>query len=270
MFHRANVLKLAPLATILACASAQAQEAFTLQKDRLVPGGTVAIQLGFVNEEIAAVSFQVPLSEFPLQVNAVQIFWRSGAGLSTNAVQDSILVYRGTPGLPGFSLVYESDPPQLTDGFLNQFDLPDQPVITANGTADPQTITVGLKFSDAAAGRQSEASIVSDRGGCLGNTSFVYDAIFGQWRSFCFYGGQGVFVIRAIVEKHINSCPSDLTGDGFVDDSDFVIFAQQYATFDCADPSMPAGCAADLNGDQFVDDTDFVVFAQEYAGFLCP
>ena len=269
MLHRALNLMLLPLALATA-APAFAQQAFTLQKDRLTPGGTVAIQLGFINEEIAAVSFQVPLSQFPLQVNAVQIFWRSGAGQSTNAVQDSILLYRGTPGLPGFSLVYESDPPQLTDGFLNQFDLPDQPVISAIGTADPQTITVGLKFSDAAAGRQSEASIVSDRLGCVGNTSFIYDALFNQWRSFCFYGGQGVFVIRAVVEKQVLPCPSDLTGDRFVDDADFVLFAQQYAIFDCNDPAMPGTCSADLNSDQFVDDTDFVTFAADYASFDCP
>lgn len=65
-------------------------------------------------------------------------------------------------------------------------------------------------------------------------------------------------------------CPADLNGDGFVEDSDFVIFAEAYNILDCADPAMPAGCAADLNADGFVDDSDFVVFASAYNELLCP
>ena len=39
---------------------------------------------------------------------------------------------------------------------------------------------------------------------------------------------------------------------------------------DCADPAMPPGCPADLNGDGFVDDSDFVLFAGAYNNLLCP
>ena len=65
------------------------------------------------------------------------------------------------------------------------------------------------------------------------------------------------------------SCPADLNADGVVDDIDFVLFAQQYNLFDCADPAMPAGCPADLNRDSQVDDIDFVLFAQAYDAFVC-
>jgi len=65
-------------------------------------------------------------------------------------------------------------------------------------------------------------------------------------------------------------CPADLNGDGLVEDSDFVIFANSYDILDCSDPSMPAGCAADLNFDGFVDDADFVIFAAAYDQLLCP
>lgn len=61
-------------------------------------------------------------------------------------------------------------------------------------------------------------------------------------------------------------CPADLTGDGFVDDTDFVIFAQAYDQFTVP----PADAAADLNSDGFVDDADFVIFAQAYDQFACP
>lgn len=66
------------------------------------------------------------------------------------------------------------------------------------------------------------------------------------------------------------SCPADLTGDGVVDDSDFVQFADAYNILDCADPAMAAGCPADLNSDAFVDDADFVLFANAYNELLCP
>jgi hypothetical protein len=61
-------------------------------------------------------------------------------------------------------------------------------------------------------------------------------------------------------------CPADFTGDGFVDDADFVVFAAAYELFTVP----PAAGVADLTGDGFVDDADFVVFAAAYAVFACP
>ncbi len=65
-------------------------------------------------------------------------------------------------------------------------------------------------------------------------------------------------------------CPGDLSGDGYVDDTDFVAFAAAYSIFDCADPAMPPGCPSDVNNDGFVDDADFVIFAQAYENLVCP
>jgi hypothetical protein len=66
------------------------------------------------------------------------------------------------------------------------------------------------------------------------------------------------------------ACPGDFNNDNFVDDADFVIFANSYNLLDCADPAMPAGCPSDLNGDALVDDADFVIFANAYNELLCP
>jgi hypothetical protein len=33
---------------------------------------------------------------------------------------------------------------------------------------------------------------------------------------------------------------------------------------------MPPGCPADMNGDGYVDDADFVLFANAYDNFACP
>ena len=65
------------------------------------------------------------------------------------------------------------------------------------------------------------------------------------------------------------TCPSDLTGDCEVDDSDFSLFASAYDLFDCADPNMPQDCPADINRDAVVDDADFVLFVNAYDRLLC-
>lgn len=74
---------------------------------------------------------------------------------------------------------------------------------------------------------------------------------------------------RTMVLLRLVPCPADLNNDGFVDDGDFVLFAQAYDQFDCAAPGMAVGCPADLNGDGFVDDVDFVTFADAYDRFVC-
>lgn len=66
------------------------------------------------------------------------------------------------------------------------------------------------------------------------------------------------------------ACGADLTGDEFVDDSDFVVFADAYTLLICSDPAMPVGCPADLAKDGQVDDSDFVLFATAYEALVCP
>jgi hypothetical protein len=66
-----------------------------------------------------------------------------------------------------------------------------------------------------------------------------------------------------------SGCPGDLNNDGFVDDADFVIFANAYNILVCSDAAMPAGCPADLNFDGFVDDADFVIFSAAYNILIC-
>jgi hypothetical protein len=78
------------------------------------------------------------------------------------------------------------------------------------------------------------------------------------------------FAFTALAFTALVPCPADLNADTFVDDADFVIFADAYNTLDCADPAMPAGCPADLNADNVVDDLDFVLFAAAYNELLCP
>ncbi|MBS0191861.1 MAG: PKD domain-containing protein [Phycisphaerales bacterium] len=80
----------------------------------------------------------------------------------------------------------------------------------------------------------------------------------------------GSFTYTNFLTVSAPPCPADFNHDLVVDDSDFVIFANDYNLFDCSDPSMTPGCPADLNHDGFVDDSDFVIFADAYAALLCP
>jgi hypothetical protein len=57
-------------------------------------------------------------------------------------------------------------------------------------------------------------------------------------------------------------CPGDFNGDGFVDDSDFVLFADYYNAL--LDPR------GDLNGDGLTEDSDFALFADGYNALICP
>lgn len=64
-------------------------------------------------------------------------------------------------------------------------------------------------------------------------------------------------------------CPADINGDTFVDDEDFVLFAQAYNILLCTETAMPDKCPADLTNEGVVDDNDFVEFAQAYNQLLC-
>lgn len=65
-------------------------------------------------------------------------------------------------------------------------------------------------------------------------------------------------------------CSVDFNVDGFVDDADFVVFANAYESFVCPDGTVEGvGCPGDVNLDGFVDDSDFVTFAQRYEEFTC-
>jgi len=75
--------------------------------------------------------------------------------------------------------------------------------------------------------------------------------------------GDGLFVYPL---STATPCPADFNGDTFVDDADFVIFAEAYEIFTVP----PANAQADFNADGFVDDADFVDFATAYEAFVCP
>lgn len=82
---------------------------------------------------------------------------------------------------------------------------------------------------------------------------------------------QGPFTINYTVKMGPTSnicvapaayCAGDFNDDGFIDDTDFVLFAAAYDQLNTG--------AGDLNFDTFTDDTDFVLFAVAYNALVCP
>ncbi len=249
----------------LAPTVAVAQE-FELKNDSLVPGGTVAIQFGFVDTEIGAAVFDVDPSLYPLWIKRVHVFWTSIRGTSTNHIQDGVLIYRG--GLAaGLQLMYESDPVQLTDGGLNEINIEADNVVINVPAADNK-ITIGLRFLEGPNGNINQASLVTDINGCPLGRNLVWSTggLFTGWGDPCQFGIQGDFVIRAIVET-LGQCYPDCdqtTGVGTLDIFDFLCFGNRFDTQD------PYACDCDTStGPAVCDIFDFLCFGNAFhAG--CP
>jgi len=139
---------------------------------------------------------------------------------------------------------------------------------------DPFLNTFGLDYGPNYNGVGGEFSIGTPHPLFVGvqsmyhnNGNTVSDLVPGDSRQSVILTKDGKGLIGVYVS---NSCVGDINTDGFVDDTDFIIFAAAYNILDCADPAMPAGCPSDLNGDSLVDDTDFTVFVGAYNELVCP
>ena len=242
-----------------------------LKNDRLIEGGTVRPQFGFINNEIGAATYTIPRAMFPIRVKQIHIFWQSQFGFDLPSVQEGVYVWRG--GMTGSNtnnliLLYESDPIQMTDGGMNIIDISNDHLdIDAVGTG-PQVLTFGLKFADAPGGNPLRATLVTDNNGC-GCTGPFATQVCGQrinplnssigWRDGCSFGLSGNFVIRAVITS-LAACPGDFNKDGFLTFEDFDAFVSAFEAGDVT---------GDFNKDGFLTFEDFDVFVTEFeAG--CP
>jgi len=113
--------------------------------------------------------------------------------------------------------------------------------------------------------------VLSGGGGTIAGAGFRASITIGQTlASAPVYSTGGDLKLATGFWAAAKQCPADLNTDGFVDDSDFVLFAAAYDLLLCSDSAMPAGCSADLNGDTLVEDSDFVSFAEAYNELICP
>lgn len=215
-------------------AGAQAQE-LLLKNDSLPdidPDNPFVGQVGLINnfnagEKVGAI-FTIPANFRPARIKRVQILWYSATGNTGNSIEESLEVWRGnvlTPtSSPAPSRIFDSinvDPdgfsPQMTDGFLNEFDLsqfniivPDTytrftvALVFANNTSAPLGPTVPIDLNGIQASRNAVYGIPPTGGGV-------------RWWDLATAQTFGDYIIRAVIEKapvQITRCnPADIADD---------------------------------------------------------
>ena len=177
-------------------------------------------------------------------------------------------------------------PPCITavvgNDYIVEFDVVTPVRMAVSGTLQRTTVNENLAAVELRLRRESGATILSaaapDEAGTVGNVNstaklgagrYVFTVTAGSSAGVCSPTNTNADLAADITATlAVLTCPADLNDDGFVDDTDFVLFAQAYDLFAC--DAQTAYCAGDLEGDGFVDDTDFVFFAQAYDLFACP
>ncbi|MBX3381779.1 MAG: hypothetical protein KF805_16925 [Phycisphaeraceae bacterium] len=144
---------------------------------------------------------------------------------------------------------------------------------------DYRTLTVAAQADNVWAQSNANIRILSAGGGQIAQGFFILNN--GQYVANTSKAlAPGNYVIQVsrnqpwggnyTLQVNGSCATSDLSGDGFVNDVDFVLFASAYNLLVCTDPAMPAGCPADINKDGFVDDSDFLFFVSAYDALICP
>ena len=195
--------------------------------------GTVSCPCFAINEE-AGVVFEAPAADYPIQIVKVGIGWGSQQGSSPNSLEDSIVIYSGglpQPGGPMRLPLTVVDSPQMVDGVINNFTLPQNPspVIVNSGK-----FTVTLKFANRnLPPPPGLPSVVHDGSGCTPGRNVLRVSGLGLpfgWYDACSLGVSGNWVFQVTYKKVLCPCPGDINGDGVVNFLDLSIVLNGYGT----------------------------------------
>ncbi|HWN82114.1 MAG TPA: FlgD immunoglobulin-like domain containing protein [Candidatus Udaeobacter sp.] len=150
----------------------------------------------FVPGEEAGAVLNAPSQHYPIEILRVAIAWGSLTGGAPQQIEEAIHIYGAglpNPGTPIFTL----PGPQLTDGFINQFNLEPLPgeIVVNSG---PFTVT--LEFANQNAGDPFAPSMVHDGNGCQPGKNVVF-AIPAGWRDGCSLGLSGDWVVFAVYRR---------------------------------------------------------------------
>jgi hypothetical protein len=177
---------------VLAWARPAGAQCTEQQFQNYVGGGTVACPCFVVGEQAGAI-FQLPASEYPIEITRVGVGWGSAFGGSGQSIEQAIHIYAGglpNPGTPIFSLVG----PQLTDGAINEYNLVPLPgeIVINSG---PFTVT--LEFLNENLNNFFTGTVVHDGNGCQPGKNVVF-ANPGGWLDACNLGvsGDWVFFVK--------------------------------------------------------------------------
>lgn len=190
----------------------------------------------------------------------------SGSATPTASATDSSALLFGASGTSTLKVSFTPD----ADGIL---DLQGAFALSSSGSVNSEFV---LRLD-----AESSTLVSSTTGGPFDVSTLIFAGVTytlevtAKANAFAFYFATPVsstanasFTLNATTRGA--TCPGDLNADGYVDDTDFTIFAAAYNLLDCADPAMLPGCPADLNSDGAVDDADFTIFAPAYDTLVCP
>ena len=157
--------------------------------------GTVTCPCFVPGEEAGAV-FNVPAAHYPIEILRIGVGWGSQFGGTPNTIEESLKVYAGglpNPGAP----IFEIGAPQLTDGFINEYDLEPLPgeIIVNSGP-----FMTSLEFFNNNAGDIFSPSVVHDGSGCIVGRNSVF-AIPGGWNDACALGVTGNWLFHVVYRQ---------------------------------------------------------------------
>jgi hypothetical protein len=153
------------------------------------------------NEEAPAILAPVPAADFPSAIRNSGIGWGSQSGGALPAVEDSLVVYSGTPS-GGAQPAYQYFAPQLADGFINEADITTTAPL---GRIQSGPFTVGLRVFNQVnqpSGGVHPPSVVEDSGDSPGkNRVGVVSGLPPGFYDACALGVSGDWVIYVKYER---------------------------------------------------------------------
>ncbi|MGE3164436.1 MAG: hypothetical protein AB7O52_06000 [Planctomycetota bacterium] len=167
-------------------------------------GGMVTCPCFVAGEEAGAV-FQAPAADYPIEIVRIGIGWGSQFGGAPATLEEQITVRAGGLPVPG-AILGTLPAPQMTDGFVNEFDLTNLPgVMPIPVASGPFTVT--LEFFNPNALMLTAPSMVHDGNGCMPGRNVVF-AVPGGWFDACALGVTGDWQVQ-VVYRRTNCMPTD-------------------------------------------------------------
>ncbi len=153
-------------------------------------GGGAVVCPCFISGEEGGSVLNAPIAHYPIQIIKVGVGWGSQLGGTGTQEEYAIHIYPAGLPNPGAS-IFNLLGPNLTDGFINEFDLEPEPgdIVLNSG---PFTVTLELLNDSSLNG----PSLVHDGNGCQSGKNVVY-AIPGGWFNACALGVTGDWVFTA-------------------------------------------------------------------------
>jgi hypothetical protein len=181
------------VAIVLAVTALDARAQCAEQQFQNFTGSGMVVCPCFVEGEQGGAVFQLPASEYPIEILRVGIGWGSQFAGGGQSLEQAVHIYAGglpNPGAPIFTL----DGPVLTDGAINEFNLGPIP---GEIRIESGPFTVTLEILNENVGNFFAPSLVHDGNGCQSGENVIF-AIPGGWQNACTAGitGDWVFYVK--------------------------------------------------------------------------